>query len=284
MSSSMSVVPFFFQGSEIRTVNDQDGKLWFVAKDVCDVLELDNVTNAILRIPESHLTLIRLRSGGQMREMNAVDEPGLYRLVLRSDKPQAEPFMEWVTEEVLPTIRKTGSYSLAGVNSSALDNMTTQLIEMIVPTVIEKATTAIMDQVSPMMNNIGEKVDQVQYNFAGYGTVWSFVRYCCQPGNQREIVTKDELYSAYETYCKAIRCKPECKSHFCCKIYRNVNGTWATTLSVGGRRVPAISGISLLSGYEVIIEDHRQMREETDRRELEQRREYYFGIKPGEGK
>ncbi len=52
-----------------------------------------------------------------MRQMNAVDEPGLYRLILRSDKPQAEPLMEWVTAEVLPAIRKTGSYRQPGMRS-----------------------------------------------------------------------------------------------------------------------------------------------------------------------
>lgn len=109
--NTSSVVPFYFQSHEVRTINIENNP-WFVAKDVCDILGLEHITNALGRIPENHLTVIRLQSGGQMRDMKAVSEPGLYRLILRSDKPQAEPFMEWVTAEVLPTIRKTGSYSL----------------------------------------------------------------------------------------------------------------------------------------------------------------------------
>lgn len=106
-----AVVPFRFESHEVRalTIN---GEPWFVARDICDALGLDHITNALSKVPEQHLTVIRLQSGGQDREMKAVSEPGLYRLVLRCDKPQAEPFMEWVTAEVLPSIRKTGGYSL----------------------------------------------------------------------------------------------------------------------------------------------------------------------------
>jgi prophage antirepressor-like protein len=107
--SELAVVPFNFQSHEVRTVI-VDGEPAWVAKDVCEALGLANVKMALAKINEKHLKSIRLISGGQTREMLAIDEAGLYRLVLRSDKPQAEPFMEWVTSEVLPTIRKTGQY------------------------------------------------------------------------------------------------------------------------------------------------------------------------------
>lgn len=110
-TSPSAVVPFCFNEHLVRTVAI-DNDPWFIAKDVCAVLGLKNVSMAIAKIPEKHLTSIELTSGGQTRELRAVSEPGLYRLILRSDKPQAEPFMEWVTAEVLPTIRKTGSYCL----------------------------------------------------------------------------------------------------------------------------------------------------------------------------
>jgi len=111
MTQNTAVIPFTFETKEVRTTTDNHGNPWFVAKDVCDILGLENITNALVKIPEKHLGLIRLMSGGQFREMKTVDEPGLYRLILRSDKPQSEPFMEWVTPEVLPQIRKTGSYT-----------------------------------------------------------------------------------------------------------------------------------------------------------------------------
>ena len=89
-----------------------DNAIWFVAKDICCVLGLDNITNAIRRIPEKHKGVNQINTLGGVPKMSVVSEPGLYRLVLRSDKPQAEPFMEWITEEVLPAIRKTGSYTM----------------------------------------------------------------------------------------------------------------------------------------------------------------------------
>lgn len=115
---------FTFHDFDVRTVTDESGAPWFVVRDVCDYLDLSNVAMALLKVPEHHLASIRLMSGGQVREMRIVDEPGLYRLVLRSDKPQADPFMEWVTADVLPAIRKTGSYAVDS-NESVVNKLLT---------------------------------------------------------------------------------------------------------------------------------------------------------------
>lgn len=96
---------------EIRVI-EQDGEPWFVATDVCRALELDDTGKATGRLDEDELTRIKLWSGGQNREMLAVNEPGLYSLVLGSRKPEAKAFKRWITHEVLPAIRQTGSYSL----------------------------------------------------------------------------------------------------------------------------------------------------------------------------
>lgn len=117
---------FHFHEFEIREITDANGEPWFIARDVCDILGLDHISNALAKVPEHHLTVIRLQSGGQEREMKAVDEPGLYRLVLRSDKPQAEPFMEWVTADVLPAIRKNGGYAVNNQQSDQDRIITTQ--------------------------------------------------------------------------------------------------------------------------------------------------------------
>ena len=86
-----------------------DGEPWFVAKDVCDCLEIANSREAITRLDEDELTSVKLTSGGQMREMKVVNEFGLYNLILSSRKKEAKKFKRWVTHEVLPSIRKTGS-------------------------------------------------------------------------------------------------------------------------------------------------------------------------------
>lgn len=111
--NTAAVVPFYFQSNEVRTITIE-GQPWFVAADVCAALGLENPTMALKKVPEKHTALNRIEGRGeQAREVNTVSEPGLYRLILRSDKPQAEPFMEWITGEVLPTIRKTGQYSFS---------------------------------------------------------------------------------------------------------------------------------------------------------------------------
>ncbi|PKL19542.1 MAG: phage repressor protein/antirepressor Ant [Spirochaetae bacterium HGW-Spirochaetae-5] len=102
---------FNYESKQIRTViiNNEP---WWVAKDVCDILELNNITESLRRIDPSDLTSIKLNSGGQNREMMIVNESGLYSLILRSNKPEAKNFRKWITSEVLPSIRKTGQYNI----------------------------------------------------------------------------------------------------------------------------------------------------------------------------
>jgi prophage antirepressor-like protein len=86
---------------------------YFVAVEVCDILELGNVSEAIRRLDDDEkLTSVVMRSG-QNREVNLVNESGLYNLIFQSRKPAAKLFRKWVTGEVLPAIRKTGKYEQA---------------------------------------------------------------------------------------------------------------------------------------------------------------------------
>lgn len=87
---------------------------FFLAKDVCDVLGIGNPTESLRNLDEDEkLTSVVLRAG-QNRNVNFVNESGLYNLIFQSRKPQAKSFRKWVTSEVLPQIRKTGSYSING--------------------------------------------------------------------------------------------------------------------------------------------------------------------------
>ena len=102
---------FNFEQNEVRTilVNDEP---YFVGKDVASVLGYSNTKDALSR----HVDLedkmgSRITTSGQSREMTIINESGLYSLILKSKLPSAKKFKRWVTSEVLPTIRKTGSYS-----------------------------------------------------------------------------------------------------------------------------------------------------------------------------
>ncbi len=107
---------FNFRDNQIRVV-ELEGKPWFVAVDVCDVLGLENPRSAVHRqlnrdeyrhVPRSNVAQNYVSFPN--RGANCISESGLYKLVLRSDKPEAKVFQDWVTREVLPAIRKDGAY------------------------------------------------------------------------------------------------------------------------------------------------------------------------------
>ncbi len=114
---------FDFKGALLRTLTDEAGEPWFVAKDVCDILELSNVTEALRSLDDDEKSNFRIsevaQNGG--RAPLIISEPGLYKLIMRSRKPEAKEFQRWVTHEVLPQIRKTGGYIPA---TDADDDMT----------------------------------------------------------------------------------------------------------------------------------------------------------------
>lgn len=105
-----------FEGHEIRGCLDEKGDPWFIAKDVCAILELDNVTRAISDLDYSEKITLTNGKGnpraGIPHTINLISESGLYALAFKSKKPEAKKFSKWVRTEVLPTLRKTGKYEL----------------------------------------------------------------------------------------------------------------------------------------------------------------------------
>lgn len=97
---------FNYNDKEIRTVK-KGGDLWWVLKDVCEVLDLLNPTMIAGRLDEDERAKFDL---GRQGDTNIINESGLYNVILRSDKPEAKKFKRWVTHEVLPSIRKHGAY------------------------------------------------------------------------------------------------------------------------------------------------------------------------------
>ena len=101
-----------YESSEVRTVQ-VNGEPWFVLSDVCKVLELSTPARVAERLEKDEVsqthTIDRM---GREQKTTIINESGLYTVILRSDKPQAKPFRKWVTSEVLPSIRKHGSYSV----------------------------------------------------------------------------------------------------------------------------------------------------------------------------
>ena len=113
---------FNYEANEIRTVQ-HDNDVWFVAKDVCDVLGYANPRKAIadhIDNDEKGVTICDTPGGSQ--EMTIINESGLYTLILRSNKPNAKAFRKWVTGTVLPSIRKTGFYATPDTAQRILDD------------------------------------------------------------------------------------------------------------------------------------------------------------------
>ena len=122
-----------FESNEFGTVRvvEQEGQPWWVLKDVCKALGLSDARRVSERLDDDELSGVRLHSGGQMRNMYAVNESGLYAVILRSDKPQARAFRKWLTSEVIPAVRRHGAYITADTlaQMQADSNFTEELLE-----------------------------------------------------------------------------------------------------------------------------------------------------------
>lgn len=119
---------FVFKGAALRTLTDGAGEPWFVAKDVCDILGMSNPSMAVTALDKDEVAQIDPKDylGSENRSnqaVNIVSEPGLYKLIMRSRKPEAKEFQRWVTHEVLPQIRRTGGYIPASDTDSDEDIM-----------------------------------------------------------------------------------------------------------------------------------------------------------------
>lgn len=105
---------FEFESIELRTVVI-DGEPWFVAADVCAALNIGNTRQAVSYLDDDEVCQAPVTTNdGSGRELptNVVNEPGLYSMILRSRKPQAKKFKRWITHDVLPSLRKTGTYTV----------------------------------------------------------------------------------------------------------------------------------------------------------------------------
>ncbi|MGG0718724.1 phage antirepressor [Robertmurraya massiliosenegalensis] len=147
---------FDFQGEELRMVI-QNEEPWFVAKDVCEILEIHNSRHALTRLEPEEKADVVLNDGRQNRSYSIVNESGLYELIFASRKPEAKVFKKWVKQDVLPSIRKHGTY------------MTPQKIEEVLlnpDTIITLATQLKVEQEKRSIAEQTIKKQQPLVNFA----------------------------------------------------------------------------------------------------------------------
>lgn len=98
------------QFGQLRTIEQDKDKVWFCLSDVCQSLGLGNASQTKSRLKEKGITINDTLTPGGIQQLIFIDEPNLYRCVFQSRKPEAESFQDWVVEEILPSIRKSGGY------------------------------------------------------------------------------------------------------------------------------------------------------------------------------
>jgi prophage antirepressor-like protein len=116
--------------ADIRILIKDDQGIWFVANDIGKMLDLKNMSQYMKDLPKEVYTTYPLATTGGKQNATIVSEPGFYRLIFKSRKPEAEAFVSWVTEEVLPQIRKTGHYAPTHRMPTAKENRETLSAEL----------------------------------------------------------------------------------------------------------------------------------------------------------
>lgn len=151
---------FNYQSNEVRTV-EMGGEPWFVLKDVCNILGISKYRDTAARLDADERGSVEVDTLGGTQQVIAVNESGLYHVILRSDKPEAAPFRKWVTSEVLPTLRKTGSYMMPKMTKEMqaiflLDNRTAQLDQRV--TALENNAVIDYGQQRTLANAVNHRV------------------------------------------------------------------------------------------------------------------------------
>ena len=108
---STKVMEFKFGDQTLKAVLGEDGEVWFVASEVCEILEISKYRDAVARLDEDERMPLVVDTLGGAQRVASISESGLYSLVMTSRKPDAKKFKKWVTSEVLPSIRKSGRYN-----------------------------------------------------------------------------------------------------------------------------------------------------------------------------
>lgn len=115
---STNIIDFTYQISDFRVI-EIDGEAWFPAKDVCRILGLGNVGQAIISLDKGEKSHAQTDTPGGKQKTSIISESGLYSLILRSRKPDARKFKRWVTHVVIPAVRKRNMYA----TSQAIEDM-----------------------------------------------------------------------------------------------------------------------------------------------------------------
>lgn len=157
--------PFDFANHHVRTAVDELGNVWFCAKDVFEALDLvwKGRRASLENCPEKWLMVWYLQTSYGEKETIFMSEPAVYQTTFRSNKPEAMKFIEWVCEEVLPSIRKTGSYGKAIVSDYLPRlKMVHEIINELQTCRNQLKREVLIDSLYTLCNSIGKKVPSLE--------------------------------------------------------------------------------------------------------------------------
>lgn len=186
---------FDFNERAVRCIM-KDGEPWWVAKDVCDVLELSNPTMALEGLDEDERAKFRL---GRQGEANIINESGLYTLILRSNKPEARAFRRWVTHEVLPTLRKTGHYSI--------DENLMRLIKLSRGNVSKAFMERLVSKAAGFSEVHADLSEERRGDSKLEALILRFVEEECEQDPEKK-VSRQDFYRAFQRWCVRERVRP----------------------------------------------------------------------------
>lgn len=147
---------FDFKGAALRTLTDEAGEPWFVLKDCMSILDLGNPTETVKMFDKDEFSTTEvIDSIGRRQQTYIISEPGLYRLVMKSRKPEAKEFQRWVTHGVLPSIRKHGGY-MAGQERMTPEQMALASMRWLQSKVDEQAKQLKAQEVKVLFANAVE--------------------------------------------------------------------------------------------------------------------------------
>ena len=145
---------FSYGSNTVRTVK-LDGQIWFVAKDVADILGIQNIRQNVSDFNDDEKGVCKIYTPGGEQEMLCLNEPGLYRLIFRSNKPEAKTFQDWVYHEVLPALHNTGTFSIG--QPPAPQSLTEDL----------RAVQIVLEPAGIIGNQLSLALDKVYYAHTG---------------------------------------------------------------------------------------------------------------------
>ncbi|CAK7192253.1 hypothetical protein COMNV_00444 [Commensalibacter sp. Nvir] len=232
---SNSILSFNFDNANVRVI-DKNNEPWFVLKDICNVLDISKYRDASSRLDDDERGSVRLDTPGGKQEITVINESGLYSLILRSQKPEAKRFKKWVTAEVLPSIRKTGSYSISLSENNVIKP---NQLGGIIKGIVNKSLLPIKEQFETQIKILCK---EIQFLKSSYDPTAAFVT----DYKPMIAILKDMKIPQHGRRALVCRCSSKCRKY----LLSVGKGNWVKPSRETGRWVYHIDGINEWLKYE----------------------------------